>query len=109
MKSISRGRTTRSCGEGEGEGEAQKVALGKDGTKWRFEPLGARAVREMMRHTFRWRTEKISDVLGSHNGAYEHSCLLGCYAVPTSVADFSEQRRVSISLQNYSKYLLFLI
>lgn len=42
MQVIRKGRTTRS----RGEGEAQKVALGKDGTKRSFGPLGAHASRD---------------------------------------------------------------
>ena len=42
MQGIRKGRATRSCGES----EAQKVALGKDGTKWSFGLLGAHAARD---------------------------------------------------------------
>ena len=97
------GRTTRGCDEG----EAQKVGLSKDGTKCSSVPLGARAVRDNDETHFHVEDWKISDVLGSHNGAYEHSGLLGRYAVSTSITDVSTHRKASVSLQNYSDYLPF--
>ena len=100
---IRKERTTRSCDEG----EAQKVGLSKDSTKWRFGPLGARAAGDNDETHFYVEDWKLSDVLGSHNRAYEHSSLLGRYAVSTSVTEVSTQRKASVSLQKYSNYLPF--
>jgi len=103
VQGIRKGRTSRSSDEG----EAQKVGLSKDGTKWSFGPLGARAVRDNDETPFYVKDWKISDVYGSHNGAYERSSLLGRYALSTSVTDVPTQRKASVSLQNYSDYLPF--